>query len=122
MDPNPVLGLWFALEDATLENGCLWAIPGAHTTPIKTRMMRNKEDQIFHEVYDETPWDLSKMVPLEVKRGTLIVLHGLLPHMSKENKSDRSRHAYALHIVSNDLPYSNQNWLQRTKEFPFCGF
>lgn len=27
-----VLGLWIALEDATLENGCLWFIPGSHTS------------------------------------------------------------------------------------------
>lgn len=26
-----VLGIWIALEDATLENGCLWFIPGSHT-------------------------------------------------------------------------------------------
>ena len=26
-----VLGVWIALEDATLENGCLWFIPGSHT-------------------------------------------------------------------------------------------
>lgn len=29
-DPPTVVGLWLALEDATLHNGCLWAIPGSH--------------------------------------------------------------------------------------------
>ena len=29
-EPDRLLGLWFALEDATVENGCLWALPGGH--------------------------------------------------------------------------------------------
>ena len=29
-EPQSVTGLWWALEDATLENGCLWAVPGSH--------------------------------------------------------------------------------------------
>ena len=28
--PNKVLGMWFAIEDATEENGCLWGIPGQY--------------------------------------------------------------------------------------------
>ena len=29
-EPMTVTGFWFAIEDATLENGCLWAAPGGH--------------------------------------------------------------------------------------------
>ena len=29
-EPTTCTGLWLALEDATLINGCLWAIPGSH--------------------------------------------------------------------------------------------
>lgn len=25
-----VMGVWIALEDATLNNGCLWFMPGSH--------------------------------------------------------------------------------------------
>lgn len=28
--PMKLYGLWIALEDATLENGCLWFMPGSH--------------------------------------------------------------------------------------------
>lgn len=114
---QPVTGFWFALENATLANGCLWAIPGGHRTPLKSRMFRNTSV----EHYDKTPWELNKMTPLEVKQGSLIVLHGLLPHMSKENTSAQSRHAYTLHVMSGDCEYPSDNWLQRPN-MPFSGF
>lgn len=53
------------------------------------------------------------MIPLEVKKGTCIVLHGLLPHYSLPNTSGRSRQAYAIHTVSSRANYPIGNWLQR---------
>lgn len=122
VEDQPCVGLWFALEDATLENGCLWGIPGGHHTPLKARSIRDDNDQMSVEVYDHSPWELDKMIPLEVPRGSLIVLHGLLPHMSKENTSAKSRHAYTLHLISSDYHYPSNNWLRRSAENPARGF
>ena len=110
---SPVTGLWFALEDATLQNGCLWAIPGGHRTPLKSRMLRDHNNHVFTQVYDDSPWELEKMIPLEVPRGSLIILHGQLPHMSKENISARSRHAYTLHLMAQKDKFAEDNWLRR---------
>lgn len=119
---EPVVGLWFALEDATVANGCLWAIPGGHHTSVKSRALRDSNDNITTEIYDHTQWELEKMVPLEVPRGSLILLHGLLPHMSKENTSAHSRQAYTLHVISGQHEYAKDNWLQRSSAFPLTGF
>ena len=117
----PVIGFWLALQDATLANGCLWAIPGGHSSELKSRLRRTSEG-LSMEKYAELDWDLTAMQPLEVKKGSVIVLHGLLPHMSKENLSGKSRHAYAMHIVSAQHTYPNDNWLQRSDDFPATGF
>lgn len=117
-----VTGLWFALEDATIENGCLWAIPGGHNTELKSRFIRNPDDTTRMEVYDESAWDETKAVPLEVPRGSVIVLHGLSPHMSKENMSTHSRHAYILHVMASDDEFAKNNWLQRPENDSFTGF
>jgi len=61
-------------------------------------------------------------VPLEVEAGTLVVLHGLLPHWSAPNRSERSRHAYALHVIDAAARYSADNWLQGAPEMPLRGF
>jgi phytanoyl-CoA hydroxylase len=50
------------------------------------------------------------------------VLHGLLPHKSRANRSLKSRHAYILHIISKDVSYPASNWLQRSDEIPLRGF
>jgi phytanoyl-CoA hydroxylase len=73
------------------------------------------------EVYDREPWPENELVPLEVKKGTLILLHGLLPHRSFENRSPHSRHAYTLHLINARANYPADNWLQRS-ELPLRGF
>lgn len=122
VEGQPITGFWFALEDADIENGCLWALPGAHKCLLKARMHRNDHDQIYIETYDESGWPENNMRPLEVSKGSLIVLHGLLPHMSKINLSPRSRLAYTLHIMSGQFSFAADNWLRRNPEMPFQGF
>ena len=52
-------------------------------------------------------------MPLEVPTGTAVVLDGLLPHRSEPNRSDRSRHAYTVHVIEREADYPADNWLQR---------
>ena len=121
-EPQSIAGLWFALEDATLENGCLWAIPGGHTLGLKSRWLRNGAGGMKFDVFDASPWPEEKLVPLEVSKGSLIILNGLLPHKSLANRSAKSRHAYTLHVISADCHYPETNWLQRSAELPLRGF
>jgi phytanoyl-CoA hydroxylase len=121
-EPIEIAGLWFALEDATIENGCLWVIPGGHKLGLKSRWIRAPEGGTKFAVYDSTPWPEEQLWPLEVRKGTLIALHGLLPHKSLENRSAKSRHAYTLHVISGNCRYPADNWLQRSPELPLRGF
>jgi len=121
-EPNDIVGLWFALEDATLENGCLWAIPGGHKSGLKSRWVRIGQVGMEFQTFDAEPWPEEELVPLEVKKGSLILLHGLLPHRSLENKSSKSRHAYTLHLIGGNANYSADNWLQRSQSMPLRGF
>jgi phytanoyl-CoA hydroxylase len=121
-EPQDIVGLWFALEDATLENGCLWAIPGGHKLGVRARWVRRSTGEMDFDVFDSSPWPEEKLVPLEVEKGSLIVLNGLLPHKSLANRSNKSRHAYTLHVISEDAHYAKDNWLQRSPEMPLRGF
>lgn len=120
-EPSSVIGLWFALEDATVENGCLWAAPGAHTGPVRTRFLRQGE-RTEMVTLDPTPLPSAGLVALPVAKGTLIVLHGRLPHRSGANRSAQSRHAYTLHVIDGQARYSTENWLQRAPHLPLRGF
>ena len=121
-DPIEIAGLWFALEDATVDNGCLWALPGGHRYGLKSRWRRSHSDVMEFEIFDSEPWPTERLVPLEVPKGTLILLHGLLPHCSFENRSPRSRQAYTLHLISANANYPANNWLQRSETMPLRGF
>jgi phytanoyl-CoA hydroxylase len=121
-EPIAIVGLWFAIEDATIENGCLWAIPGGHRDGLKSRWVRTPDGGMKFEIHDAEPWDEDRLVPLEVSKGSLIVLHGLLPHRSFENRSPRSRHAYTLHLIDSQAIYPDDNWLRRSDEMPLRGF
>ncbi len=120
-NPIDIVGLWFALEDATIENGCLWAIPGGHRSGLKSRWVRSPEGMKF-DVFNAVPWPEDQLKPLEVSKGSLILLNGLLPHRSFENRSSRSRHAYTLHLIGANANYPADNWLQRSPAMPLRGF
>jgi phytanoyl-CoA hydroxylase len=121
-EPLTCLGFWFALEDATLENGCLWALPGGHRLGLKKRFVRAPGGGTRFQVLDPTPLPEEGMVPLEVEKGTLVVLHGLLPHRSGPNTSPRSRHAYSVHLIDGTAAYPEDNWLRRSPAMPLRGF
>ena len=120
-EPPSVVGLWFALEDAHKENGCLWALPGGHKLGLKSRFMRVGRETHFESLVDIN-WEMDRLVPLEVSEGTVILLDGLLPHLSRRNYSEKSRHAYTLHVIDGASNYSEENWLQRDASMPFKGF
>jgi len=121
-EPLRLVGLWFALEDATIENGCLWAIPGGHQLGLKSKFLRAEDGGTRVEIIDSSPWPEDEARPLEVRKGTLIVLHPLLPHLSRENRSTRSRHAYTLHVIDGASNYPASNWLQRSQSMKLMGF
>ncbi|MEI8023422.1 MAG: phytanoyl-CoA dioxygenase family protein [Actinomycetota bacterium] len=121
-EPQSVIGFWFAIDDATLENGCMWALPGGHRLPVKYRdRLTADRKSTYNEVFDTTPYPTEGLVPLEAARGTLILLNGTLPHRSGPNTSDKPRHAYTLHAIDGTANYPSDNWLQRTW-LPMSGF
>lgn len=119
-EPLSVVGFWLALEDADAGNGCLVALPGAHRGPLRQRFRREGDDLVLQDI-DRSPWPDIAPAALEVKRGTLVVLHGLLPHASSANRSLRSRQAYSLHVIDGAARYPSDNWLRRDG-LPLRGF
>ena len=118
-EPMSCVGLWFAIEDATLQNGCLFAVPGRY--PLAQRF-HYRQGELVMDAIDEPDWEERSLVHLEASKGTVIVLDGCLPHGSGPNLSDVSRHAYTLHLIDGVYQYALDNWLQRSPEHPLRGF
>eukprot|EP01064_Diplonema_japonicum_P038778 TRINITY_DN950_c2_g1_i2.p1 TRINITY_DN950_c2_g1~~TRINITY_DN950_c2_g1_i2.p1 ORF type:complete len:345 (+),score=50.82 TRINITY_DN950_c2_g1_i2:98-1036(+) len=144
--PRPTcLGLWLALHDATLDNGCLWGRPGSHEEGVRRIFKRNpkyfsdgKEEErplIFEPLPDaaQIP-DEGRIVttaeeayslgykPCPVSAGDLVLIHGEVDHLSLPNHSSSSRHTYQLHLVEGPkagCTWSPTNWLQYKDGRPF---
>jgi phytanoyl-CoA hydroxylase len=103
----------------------MWAVPGGHRLPVRRRFRRagpTNADGTTFDVFDGGDYPTDGEVPLEAAKGTLIVLHGLLPHRSGPNTSDRGRAAYTLHAIEAAAAYPADNWLQRGPHLPLRGF
>ena len=110
-EPESTVGFLFALEDANKENGCLQVASGGHKGPLRKLFKRDNNKMEMIELSNEPFPETDTFV--EVKKGSLVLLHGRLPHYSCENKSSKSRHAYTLHVIEGKSKYLDYNWLQR---------
>ena len=110
-EPESTVGFWFALQDATRVNGCLQVASGGHKGPLR-KLFKRKNNKMKMEELSSEPFPETDTF-VEVKKGTLVLLHGRLPHYSCENTSTHSRHAYTLHVIDGATKYMDYNWLQR---------
>ena len=121
--PMNLLGFWIALEDADLENGCMWFAPGSHTKGILGRLKRKTEENGVVSTFFEgdTPsTHPDEFVAVPVKKGSLVLIHGEVVHKSHANLSERSRNIYTFHLYdAATSAWSESNWLQPTDTLPF---
>lgn len=121
--PNSLIGFWIALEDAKIENSCLWFVPKSHQNEPKMRLVRKVENGVLlTEVQGtvETPYGEGDYVACPVKKGSLVLIHGHVWHKSEPNTSNNSRHVYTFHMYDKGTSeWSDKNWLQPSEEVPF---
>ncbi|HEV8247190.1 MAG TPA: phytanoyl-CoA dioxygenase family protein, partial [Polyangiaceae bacterium] len=94
-----LLGAWIAVDDANIENGCLWVLPGSHRRGVlyPVRDHKNPDFDFATEAYG---FDDSAEVPVEVPRGSVVFFNGYLLHRSKPNKSRGYRRALVNHYMT----------------------
>ncbi len=88
---------WIALDDATVENGCLWVLPGSHRRGV-IYPDRDQDDPRFDCTSEAFgfPYDEQDAVPVEVPAGAALIFNGYLLHRSLENSG---RHGYRRALV-----------------------
>ncbi|MFU8780921.1 MAG: phytanoyl-CoA dioxygenase family protein [Kiritimatiellia bacterium] len=90
-NPDSVIGTWIALDDATIENGCMHFLPGGHHHgPL--RHHHTTDCEILPDRFDR-----SKAVPVPLKAGGIIFFHGNIPHQTPPNQSSQRRRALQFH-------------------------
>lgn len=117
-EPQSALVLWIALEDAEVTNACMWGIPGSHRWPLKyiSQVDRGKAQRIFKLRHDfhipNFDRDREHYLPLEVKKGDALIMHGNFVHASPRNMSQRSRKCLSLQFIETaNIYYPDFNWV-----------
>ncbi|KAF1829070.1 phytanoyl-CoA dioxygenase family protein [Decorospora gaudefroyi] len=127
-DPPSAVGWWYALEDATQENGCLSFAAGSHKrAAIEKRFVRTGKGTGFIDnegakfpasitAPGENGYEVVEKDEVytmgEVKAGTLVLIHGNILHKSEKNTSGKSRNIYTFHVIEGEERYDERNWLQ----------
>ncbi|MEM1099317.1 MAG: phytanoyl-CoA dioxygenase family protein [Planctomycetota bacterium] len=90
-------GAWIALDDATIENGCLWVIPGSHRRGILWPQAQ-QDDPRFDCAQESTgfPYTDEDAVPVEVKAGSIVFFNGYLLHRSLPNRAPQGKYRRVL--------------------------
>jgi len=111
--PQSVVTFWFAIEDANIENGCLQVDKQGADFVLKEQFKRYADNTTELMALENVDWPTQdRALPLEVKAGSLVVFNGALPHFSEANRSNKSRHAFTLHLTSAQAKYDELNWLR----------
>lgn len=107
--PESTVTLWFSLEDATVETGCVWVAPGRFEAAETYRRVEEADapEQLRHE--RKACWDPSRFVPVPMKKGGLLVMDGNLPHQHRANFGPVPVHRFAFICadLANEYPHSN---------------
>lgn len=103
-----LIGAWVALDDATVENGCLWVIPGSHRTGYLYPQRAHNNPDEFDFAPESYGFDESGQIPVEVKTGTVVFFNGYLLHRSLKNRSRIYRRVLVNHYCNawSFLPWS----------------
>lgn len=97
--PRPICGVWLAVTEATLDNGCLHVLPGSHRRPVHDHVpdRRPGANYGYVEIVDH---DMSACVPVLMEAGDLLVFDSHLMHRSTDNVSDGIRAAMVYHYAA----------------------
>jgi ectoine hydroxylase-related dioxygenase (phytanoyl-CoA dioxygenase family) len=111
------VGMWMPLDDADIDNGCLWFIPGSHHHDVRQHRHLD-DDPAIHTIVVTDPIDLDAAVPVPLAAGHATMHHPRTLHYSGPNRTDRRRRAYATEFQTaprrRDVP-ADRPWVLETR-------
>ncbi len=96
-----IVGVWIALDEATVENGCMQVLDGGHELGPILHWKRRDWQICDSEIMGK------KSVSVPLKPGGLLFFDSLLPHGTPSNNSPYPRRAIQLHFsptASREIP------------------
>jgi len=95
-----LVGAWIAVDDANIDNGCLWVLPGSHRTGQLWPTRDHGKPELFDPTDESFGFDDEAAIPVEVSAGSVVFFNGYLLHRSLPNRSTRRRMALVNHYMN----------------------
>lgn len=115
-----LIGAWIAIDNATIDNGCLWIIPGSNKLGyIMKRVPNGSNEYADVDTVDVSGFAKENIIPVEVKSGSVIFFNGYTLHSSLKNKTtDCFRTALVNHYMSAEsmLPWDQDGKFEPTED------
>lgn len=115
-----LIGVWIAIDDATVDNGCLWIIPGSQQPGYMFARVPSSNDEYADvDTVDVSGYDPEQVIPVPVSKGSVVFFNGYTLHSSKRNKTeDCFRTALVNHYMSAEsmLPWDQDGRLEPTED------
>jgi ectoine hydroxylase-related dioxygenase (phytanoyl-CoA dioxygenase family) len=107
IQPADLVSAWVALDDAVIENGCMWMVPGSHKWGDHQKYLASDADfKPYHKQPELLPEGaVVEAVPFEIKKGQVGYHHCLTWHGSPHNRSQLHRRAIAVHYMPGHTRY-----------------
>lgn len=108
IQPADLVSAWIALDDAVIENGCMWMVPGSHKWGDQQRYLASDDTFMPYHRQPELlpPGAEIKAVPFEIKKGQVGYHHSLTWHGSPHNRSEMKRRGFAVHYMPGHTVYA----------------
>jgi ectoine hydroxylase-related dioxygenase (phytanoyl-CoA dioxygenase family) len=116
-DPPELITAWIALDDTSIENGCVRFFAGSHKLGVlphaPSNVKGNSLGLVDHPAVNALPEHA-----IEVKRGSVVLHHALTVHHSQPNQSDRSRRGLVYVYMSPNVKLVQPEKMQGPAVFP----
>ncbi len=108
MRENGALSCWMALDDVTVQNGCMWFLPGSHMLgPLDPVDLGKADEQSLLSLLPESMKHIRPVV-MEMKAGSCTFHHGLTFHYAGPNVTDGPRRAMVTIFMPAGTHYKKQ--------------
>lgn len=99
IEPFLALSVWIAIDETTVENGCVEIIPGSHRQAI--HMVKSPDDVLegFPHMADPACFDATKSIKMTLKPGEFFIFNERLLHQSASNQSASKRTGLAVRFI-----------------------
>lgn len=105
LDPMDVVTVWLAIDDSTLENGCMSIIPRSHANGYSAYDPLPAGQQVFDSEIRRGEFDEGAAVPCILQRNQASLHHAKMIHGSPANPSAKRRCGYTMRFISTRTRY-----------------